>query len=181
MSVKSRAPHKAPLKIPFPLMQMESTISATVAPQPQQGSCHGACRRAPENRQPSKFPGLLRSRTHEMGLTPLLGTSKKPQEHRRLHGPTADLSGQNHQSTVTAWCDELGTGSPSVFCGQAKPIHVCSTNVGSAFTVQSRHNRGVYRQLCPAMERQPVSDNFKSSTILHVPRLQIQVAHHDVG
>ena len=66
-------------------------------------------------------------------------------------------------------------------CGQTEPIHVGSTNVGSAITVQSRHNRGVCRQLCPAMEGQPIRDNFESATILHVHGLQIQVAHHYVG
>ena len=71
--------------------------------------------------------------------------------------------------------------SPSSRCGQTEPIHVGSTNVGSAITVQSRHNRGVHRQLCPAMEGQPVRDNVKSATILHVHGLQIQVAHHHVG
>ena len=47
MSIKRRAPNNAsqsaPQK-PFHLMQMgSSSISATMAPQPQQGSCHGAC------------------------------------------------------------------------------------------------------------------------------------------
>ena len=190
MSVKRRAPNNtsqsAP-KIPFHLMQMESSsTSATMAPQPQKRKLPRRVLTRTRESTPSKFPGLLRSHTHEMGLTPRLGTSKKPQEHQRLRGPaTADLSGQNNQATATAWCDELRIGSllSSSRCGQTKPIHVGSTNVESAITitVQSRHNRGVYRQLCPAMERQPVRDNFKSATILHVHGLQIQVARHNVG
>ena len=103
-----------------------------------------------------------------MGLTPRLGRSKKPQEHQRLRGPaTADHSGQDNQTTATPWRDELRIGSllSSSRCGQTEPIHVGSTNVGSAITVQSRHNRSVYRQLCPAIEGQPVRDNFKSATI----------------
>ena len=98
--------------------------------------------------------------SHEMGLTPRLDTSKKAQEHQRLRGPaTADLSGQNIQATATAWCDELRIGSllSSSRCGQTEPIHVCHHTM------------------------EPVRDNFKSATILHVHGLQIQVAHHYVG
>ena len=159
----SKAARRAP-KIPFRLMQMgSSSISATMATQPQQGSSHCACRRAPNNRQPSKFPGLLRSRTHEVEITPRLGTSKKPQEHQRLRGPTtADLSGHNNQSN---------SGQVLSFRLPTVPRHGDATrSLRQACTVMASRSRS--RKMTLVVTRAPASRHTLAAALSSAkPRL----------
>ena len=116
------------------------TISTALASETQQSYCHHTRGRARENRQPWKFPSLLRSHWHERWLAPGLGPGEKPQEHQCFRGSASTASRAPHwrgdpsamTSSLRASCALQREAMPCENPGASTSCTVMAVNIDGA-------------------------------------------------